>query len=253
LISDLTPFETPKGFYKQGKSKVGAQIWQCKVCKKKTNILPNTKQTTTYKQKRSEILHRFAEHLLNRSPITRTCSMLKIGRGTYYDKLEVLYQKCLVFLEGYKTKALDTMEFDEMWLNTDKMTYLLNNVRKKGQGGSRYEDLEDSQFPTSVVVTGDVLSRYILRSDVAYDWDITMNDIALDTTLLKEDHLNNFAKKHARFGQYSHYPQPPSKNDTQTISEHFNELAKTERRENYIDGLHVNSTYTTIAQMWLIK
>lgn len=253
LASDLTPFDTPKGFYKQGKSKVGAQIWQCKVCKKKTNILPNTKQTTTYKQKRSEILPRFAEHLLNRSPITRTCSMLKIGRGTYYDKLELLYQKCLVFLERYETKALETMEFNEMWLNTDKMTYLLNNVRKKGQGGSRYEDLEDSQFPTSVVVTGEVLSRYIFRSDVAYDWDITMSDIALDTVLLKEDHLNNFAKKHARFGQYSHYPQPPSKNDTQTTSEHYNELTKVERRENYIDGLHVNSTYTTISHMWLIK
>ena len=44
-----------------------------------------------------------------------------------------------------------------------RMTYYLNNVRKKGMGGSH--------FPTSDVVTVDVISRYVFRSDVAYDWD----------------------------------------------------------------------------------
>ncbi|WP_299094721.1 insertion element protein [uncultured Metabacillus sp.] len=250
---DLTPFDSPEGFYKQGKSKVGAQVWQCKVCKKKTNILPNKVQTTTYKQKRSEILPRFAEKLLNRTPITRTCEMLKIGRGTYYDKLELLYHKCLEFLERNETRKFEALEFKEIWLNTDKMTYHLNNVRQKGQGNSSFLDTEEPQFPTNVVVTADVLSRYVFRSDVAYDWDITMGDIALDTVLLKEDHLNDFAKKNARFGQYSHYPQPPSKNDTQTISEYENDLAKFNRRAKYVDGLHVHQTYTTIAHLWLIK
>ncbi|MFD1780808.1 insertion element protein [Fredinandcohnia salidurans] len=250
---ELTPLGSPEGFYKQGKSKVGAQVWQCKVCKKKTNILPSKVQTTTYKQKRSEIMPRFAEELLNRTPITRTCEMLKIGRGTYYDKLELLYHNCLEFLERNETKKFDGLEFKEIWLNTDKMTYHLNNVRQKGQGGSRFLDTEEPQFPTNVVVTADVLSRYVFRSDVAYDWEIAMADIALDTVLLKEDHLNDFAKKHARFGQYSHYPQPPSKNDTQTKSEYDNDIAKFNQRDKYVNGLHVHQTYTTIAHMWLIK
>ncbi|THE08870.1 IS1 family transposase [Bacillus timonensis] len=249
----LTPFETPKGFYKQGKSKVGAQVWQCKVCKKKTNILPNTKQTTKYRQKRSEIMPTFANLLINKTPINRACDILGIGKGTYYDKLEILYRRCLEFLERYETKPIKQLKFDEIWLNTDKMNYVLNNVRKKGQASSRFDSFEELQLPTSVVITSDLSSRYVFRADVAYDWDIDLNDIALDTILTKEDHLNDFVKKHARFGDYSHFPQPPSPNDTETKSEYYQNLSKVEHRAKFIDGLHVNSTYTSIAHMWLLK
>ncbi|MCM3708853.1 MULTISPECIES: insertion element protein [Cytobacillus] len=250
---DCTPFEEPSAFYKQGKSSTGTQRWQCKTCKKKTTLTPNRKQSITYNQKRSDVLHLFTKLLLSRTPITRTCEILEIGRGTYYDKLEFIYRRCLEFLERHETKPLQNKQFKEMWINTDKMTYFLNNVRKKGMGGSDYDDLEESNFPTNVVVSADVFSRYVFRSDVAYDWDINLGDIALDTILLKEDHLNEFAKKYARFPKYSHYPMPPSRNDTQTEAEYRNELELIERREKYIDGLHINSTYTTIAHFWLIK
>lgn len=64
--------------------------------------------------------------------------------------------------------------------------------------------------------------------------------------------MNEFAKKHARIPKYSHYPMPPSKNDTQTEADYRKDLDKIERRAKYMDGLHVNSTYTTIAHFWLI-
>ncbi|EQB95342.1 insertion element protein [Geobacillus sp. A8] len=253
IAEDCTPFNEPKAFYKRGKSTGKSQRWQCKTCKKFTNVLPNRKQSITYNQKRSDILLWFTKLLLSRVPITRTCELLEIGRGTYYDKLEFVYRRCLEFLERHETKPLQNMQFKEIWLNTDKMTYFLNNVRKKGMGGSQYDDLEESQFPTNVVITADLFSRYVFRSDVAFDWDISLRDIALDTVLLKEDHLNEFAKKHARIPKYSHYPMPPSKNDTQTYVEYQAELDKIEHRAKYIDGLHINSTYTTIAHYWLIK
>lgn len=253
IASDLTPFIEPKTFYKRGKSTANSQRYQCKECKKFTNVLPNQRQSSTYHQKRSEIMPLFAKLLLNRTPVSRTCEILGIGRGTYYDKLEILYRRCLEFLEKHETKPLINAEFKKMWLNTDKMTYYLNNVRKKGQGSSQFDGIEELQLPTSVVISADVLSRYVFRCDVAYDWDITLSDIALDTALLKEDHLNLFAKKHARFDAYSHFPMPPSKNDTQTQSDYHKELLKIERREKYIDGLHVQAAYTTIAHFWLIK
>ena len=81
-----------------------------------------------------------------------------------------------------------------MRLNTDKMTYYLNNVRKKGQGSSQFDGIEELQLPTSEVISADVVSRYVFRCDVAYDGDITLSDITLDTALLKEDHINLFAK-----------------------------------------------------------
>lgn len=200
-----------------------------KICKKITNVLPAKRECTAYNQRRNDILPTIAKHIVNKTPISRTCEILEIGRSTYYQKLEWLYRICLEFLDNYEKKPLEKMSFKEIWLNTDKMTYVLNNVRKKGQGSKDYIDFEDKQFPTNIIVTADVHSRYVFRSDVAYDWDITFGDIALDTVLYKEDHLNEFARKNGRFGKYGAYPQPPSKNDTQTKLEYENDLVRNKR------------------------
>lgn len=250
---NLTPFCDSNFFYKQGKSKTGAQVWQCKSCKKKTSMLPTRRQSTTYHQKRNDILPSFTRDILNRTPVTRTCEKLKIGVSTYYNKLEWVYRRCLEFLERHETQRFAQMTFKEMWLNTDKMIYSLNNVRKKGQGGKEYDDIEESQFPTHIVVTADIHSLYVLRSDVAYDWDVDLEDIRTDTAILKEDHLSEFCRKNARFRDKSYYPQPPSEKDTQTKYEFKKSLVQFERRGRYVEGLHVNSTYTTIAHLFLIK
>lgn len=167
--SDKNLTEHPEYFYKQGKSKVGGQCWQCKTCKKKTNLLPSSKQSTTYHQQRNDILPMFTRLLLNKTPVSRTIDVLEIGVKTYYSKLEWVYRKCLEFLERHERKPIQSKDFGTVWINTDKMIYYLNNVRKKGMGGSRYDEIEDTQFPTHIVVSADVFSRYVFRSDVAYD------------------------------------------------------------------------------------
>lgn len=252
VVGHLTPFDTPDDFYKQGKTLNNSQRWQCKVCKKKTSILPNKRQSTTYRQKKNDILPMFAKLLLNKMPISRTCDILEIGVGTYYHKLEWLYRCCLEFLEKYETVPLANKSFKEMWLNTDKMHYNLNNVRKKGQGGQKNFGLEDNQVQTYVVVSADTMSRYVFRSDVAYDWEMAVEDLKYDTVIYKEDHLNDFSKKNNRL-DFSYYPQEPTDNDTQTPYEYRTELNEFNKRMQYVDGLQVNPTYTTMAHYWLIK
>ncbi len=53
-------------------------------------------------------------------------------------------------------------------------------------GGARYDDVEDTQFPTHIIISADVFSRYVFRSDVAYDWDVRLEDLMLDTILYKD-------------------------------------------------------------------
>lgn len=48
-------------------------------------------------------------------------------------------------------------------------------------------------------------SRYVLRTDIAYDWNFTIDDLALDTLLYKDDHLHEFSKKNARLEPDSHH------------------------------------------------
>lgn len=248
-----TPFTNTKDFHKRGISKSKSQKYQCKVCKKYTNVLPTKKRNTGYHQQRNEILPMFAKLLVNKTSINRACEILEIGKGTYYQKLEQLYLNCLDFLETRETKQLNKISFDEMWLNTDKLHYVLNNVLKKGQGKNSSKLSDEKQLPTYIVATADVKSNYVFRTDLAYDWDISLDNIEWDTNLYKEDHLYGSQRKNDRFGKYSAYPMKPTPNDSQTYMEYRKELEDTNTRKLYVDGLHVNSGYTAKAHLWLIR
>jgi hypothetical protein len=76
-------------------SHIPSQAWLVKF----TNVPPNRDKNITYHQQRSDINLSFAKLILSRTPVTKTCESLGIGRGTYYDKLEFLYRRCLEFLE----------------------------------------------------------------------------------------------------------------------------------------------------------
>ena len=251
-ITDANPFASADFFYKRGKSSSNSQKWQCKACKKITNTLPIVRECFTYHQKRNDILPLFADLLLNRVPVKRTCEILGIGNSTYYNKLEILYQRCLEFLEKYEQEAFKNRQFDEMYLNTDFMMYYLNNVRRKGRGGVRYDNLEDAKLDTYIAATGDIFSRYVLRADIAFDWNFSMENLWETTFSLKEDHLPYYSRATEHY-KFSVYPQPPSPLDSQTKIQFEEELIPIKRREQYVNGLHITHTYTIIAHLWLIR
>lgn len=217
-----------------------------------TNVLPTRRERFSYNQKKDEILPRFAKNLVNKMPVSRICEVLDISPKTYYHKLELLYTRCLEFLERYEGKPLKQLYFDSVWLYTDKLIYNLNNVRKRGHGGVRYDNTEDKLLQTHIVISGDVNSNYIFGSDVAYNWNTTLEKLTDDTILFKEDHLHDFSRKNARL-RFSYMPQSPSKNDTQSEQDFQTELSLINRRGQYIDGFHTISSYTVLAHLWLLR
>ena len=251
LIS-YTPFDSDE-FYKKGKNSAGSQRYQCKWCKKITSVLPNKTQRTNFNQKRNDILPLFAKLLVNKVPINRTCDVLEIGKGTYYQKLEWLYRCCLEFLETRETKPLAKKEFNEMWLTTDKLQYNLNNVLKKGRGRNSGKEIEDKQLQTSIVATADKNSYYVFRTDLCYDWDISLEAIEEHTHLFKEDHLPTYVRKYDRFGKYGVAPVKPTKLDTQSMADFIKERNQFELRKHYVDGIHTRQLYTTMAHLFHIK
>jgi transposase-like protein len=252
ILHTKNPFDNSNDFYRRGKSTGKSQKWQCKTCKKLTNVLPKRRETTTYHQKRNDILPIFAALILNRTPVKRVCEILEISSDTYYRKLEWMYRRCLEFLERHEQKPLEDIQFDSIWLNTDKLQYNLNNVRKKGNGSRFYDMIEVKKPQTHIVVTADIDSRYVFRSDVAYDWNITLENIERDTQELCEDHLHEFARKNARL-RFSYAPQPPTSYDSETMSAFTEKRQEFDNRKRYIDGLHVNPTYTSIAHLWHLQ
>ena len=101
-------------------------------------------------------------------------------------------------------------------------------------------------FPTSIIATTDSRSRYIFRADVAFDFTTSVNEVKNDYIKYKEDKLNTYLQKTSKY--------KVSKTTTDsTLSESELFLRDLEVRKSYIDGFHVNSTYTTYAHHWLIN
>lgn len=144
------------------------------------------------------------------------------------------------------------MNFERIWLNTDMMMYYLNNIRKKGQKKLPGE-VGEKQIQTQTVVSSELYSRYVFRADVAYDWDIDFEKIQSETELYKDDHLPEELRKNMKYKKYSYHPMEPADNDTQIPEDYYHELTEFNKRRKYVDGLHINHTYTIMAQMFLIK
>lgn len=98
------------------------------------------------------------------------------------------------------------------------MIYYLNNVRRKGRGGVRY-DIEDTKFQTFLVASSELYSRYVFRADIAYNFTITQEQIDADTIKYHDDHLYGFARKNERL-RFPYAPQPPTPNDDEIKSEY---------------------------------
>ncbi|MCI3923558.1 insertion element protein [Paenibacillus sp. TRM 82003] len=252
IHAETNPVEAPERFIARGRGKSGSERWQCRTCGKLTNTRALRRVSFNYHQKRNDILLDLARHVVNRVPVKRTCEILGIGSGTYYRKLELLYQRCLEFLERHETKAFASRTFPVMWIDTDKFIYFLNNVRRKGSGGARYDETEEPQFPTHIIVSTDIISSYVFRADLAYDWYVTMEDLEAQTDSYCDDHMDYYHRKYARL-RIDHAPKPPTILDMELPEQYAHALRQFEMRKKYIDGLHVNSTYTTYAHYCLLK
>lgn len=251
LNSGETPHTNVKLFYKRGKSKVGTQRYQCKSCEKTTNEQPTQKQSFSYGQKRNDEIFNIFNDLMNRTPVSGTMRKNEIGASTYYNKLEWIYRKCLEFLDRHETLALEKKEFKEIYLNTDAMVYHLNYKRLKSEG-KKGTKAENKLPPTYIYATADVISGYVFRTDVAYDYSVTLEEIELDSKTFHCDHSSSSSRKNERL-RHEFKPQPPTIHDPQTMEEFNAELTEFQDKENYVDGLHVKHSYTCIAHLWLLR
>ena len=252
IHSDKTPFVNNKFFIKKGTSDTHSKRFQCKECKKLTNILPSQEKSFNYHQQRNDILIQFAKLIMSRTPVKRICEILDIGSSTYYSKLEWLYKKCLEFNERYEQKALKDKCFDELWLNTDSLIFNLNNIKLKGKGGKRTPKSEEKKLQTNLISSSDLKSGYIFRTDICYDYGINLDDIERDTKTYHCDHTYPFLRKNDRL-KYSYCPQPPTTYDSQTETQYRIDLDTFNNRRNYVPGCHVKAQYTGMAHYFLIK
>ena len=70
--------------------------------------------------------------------------------------------------------------------------------------------------------------------------------------MLKDNHVYNFAQKNARY-RYSYYGATTDNNIKDNEVDDYIDQRSLHLRKDYIDGFHVNTTYTSYAHFWLIR
>lgn len=203
-----SPADNPEVFYRFGKSLGKCTRYQCKECKKTTNVLPDLDERFNFRQKRNDVLVELSRLLFSRTPVTRICKTLDMGAGTFYNKVDWLYRKCLEFNAKFETGPLSSKSFNTLWINTDTLVYNLNNIRLRGKKDGDPYIRPDKLPATNVICSTDMMTSYIFRIDVAYDSDVTLGQVEEDTKQYHCDHSYPFLRKNDRL-QYSVCPQPP--------------------------------------------
>jgi transposase-like protein len=253
VMEGATPFEQPEVFYRYGENKAKSRRYMCRECRKTTNVLPEKERRTNYAQNKNEVLVRLARSIIGRSPVRRSMKLVGVGAGTYYHKLEWIYRRCLEFLERHERQRIPEIPMSTMWLNTDSLIYHLNPLNRLGTSPEVYQP--DSSLETAIVVSADSRSRYVFRTDVAYDWTVTLDDIAKHTRTYHDDHMPFYACKHHRIRDVVSKPRPPVRwaKDPQSWDEYIRENKAFWELGSYVGGFHSKLPYTVMAHFWHIK
>ncbi len=251
----LTPFDKNSTFVKYGKTSAGSTRYKCKSCGKVTAIKPSERERQTYHQQRSDVTLSIFEDIISRVPVRKICEKNKISPSTFYAKVNTIYMKCLAFLERHESK-LTQVQFNDLYITSDSFMYSLNNIRKKGKGGTKQtkqEKANANEAITYMIASGDVNSAYVFRADVCYDTFISLTDIQTDTEMYHCDHTFPYLRKNDRIRNFSYMPQSPTLLDSESQYDYLDKCSLFEARDNFVEGLHTQQNYTNIAHMHLIK
>lgn len=70
---------------------------------------------------------------------SKMCERNNIVPTSFYQRVKLIYQKCLAFLERYEGK-LPEVDFDDLYLASNSFIYMLSNIRRKGKGEANSQD-----------------------------------------------------------------------------------------------------------------
>lgn len=117
--------ENPELYYRHGYAKSGSRRFACRLCK---TTLSSPKATVAQHKPEKNI--QFFKLLHSRISLSKIASVLEITVPTVYGKIDFLHEQCLAFL-GDRERELPSRRFGEMFLATDRQSYLTNWQQNK--------------------------------------------------------------------------------------------------------------------------
>ncbi|MFZ7131500.1 MAG: hypothetical protein ACOWWR_04005 [Eubacteriales bacterium] len=143
-----TPFQDKEHFYIRGKSSSNSVKYQCKHCKKITNVLPENIDLVHYYQQQRDYLKELLQMIISNLSMNEICSRLQISNKTYYHKLELISNQLTQFQSKIEDNYFENKRLDNLYINTNVYGCDLSNKKWK------------------MIVSCDFLTGYIYRCDI---------------------------------------------------------------------------------------
>lgn len=249
---------SPKLYQCFGKTRSGSSRYRCKACKKTFSVGGSTlRQKQPYKNKTIFKL------LMNKSPFRRICEIAEIGKGALYWKINFIHEQCLKFAAD-RERQLQSMQFDRLYLSTDRQDYTVNWTRRK--------DKRTVQLTS--IGTADNTSGYVFGMNLNFDASINQDDVE---SAAKENGDYDLAlpfRRHARLWLLGDYNQAKAEaknkkdevpagsllaeiESTYKNAESRIDVEKTEEQDDEVKlpgtGMQTHLDYTAYGHFFLLK
>lgn len=107
-------------FRRNGSNRHGTPRWECRACRKTFSL-----SAPLARQRKSHVNRNVFMMLMNGTPFRRICEILSITPTTLYAKIDWLAKQCRLYT-AWKESRLPQMEFERLYLCTDRQDYLVN-------------------------------------------------------------------------------------------------------------------------------
>jgi len=180
---NLPVSSSSKLYQKFGTTNSGSARYRCKSCKKTF-----TDSKRTRKHRRPEINKQFLLHLVNKSPVNRTCEILDISPDTYYRKLDWLYEQAKGFACERESKFLSGLKQERLYLCTDRQVHISNWTHRK--------DKQNCEF--HAVGTACNTSSYVFGWDFNFDPNLQPTSVEGDARAIGDPEKSKPLRRYAR-------------------------------------------------------
>jgi transposase-like protein len=223
IHSGLTPFKDKRSFHKRGYSTSGSIKYQCKACKKITNVLPQGYDSNMYHQQK-EIDEAFLVQLiLDGRSVKEACEILSLSTKTYYHRLKNIARRFREFQNGMEKDLRDEIVEGQVYVSTDIME---RQARDKTYMG--------------IIATSEVLSGYVMRLDVC-------NNIHNMEDFYNQNLLAHFSLIQDTFG-YKEFVGVTDQAAIKKVSDQFNHISP-ETVLNYVEDQRRRNTKLIVKKL----
>lgn len=172
---------------------------------------------------------------MNKSPMRRICEVADINPVTLYQRIDLIYKKCLRIAQKYEAPLLEGKAYDRMHIAVDRQEHTFN-------WGTQFDR---RLVMLKAIASAEAKSGYILAQHLNFEPRLDPQEIELEARECSDDERSPPFRRFARFWLKADYQAP--KEDKDTFDEVIATGTKLPSR-----GLQIFETYTLFGHFFFL-